>query len=75
MELVKYLGRKFILALIFLLFLVLGILLLKWLNLEIQIYITFVSGIGTLYGSFCTVNSVNNKQYLNYQAKNPKVEP
>jgi len=66
MEFIKYVGRKFILALIFLLFLVLGILLLKVLDLEVQIYITYVSGIGTLYGSFCAINSVNNKQYLKH---------
>ena len=73
MEFIKYVGRKFILALIFLMFLVLGMLLLKWLNLEVQVYITFASGVGTLYGSFCAINSVNNKQYLQHQAK--KEEP
>jgi|GEM_PF-5095468 len=71
MELVKYLGRKFILALIFLLFLVLGMLLLKWLDMEVQVYITFASGAGTLYGSFCAVNSVNNKQYLKHKGGEP----
>ena len=71
MEFIKYVGRKFILALIFLLFLVLGILLLKWLHLEVQVYITFASGAGTLYGSFCAVNSVNNKQYLKHKGGEP----